>query len=121
MIKEFLPGIPRNPRFEPEEDVSFKCHPEAEQGGNLVFMSSLESQIPDVAPSNHSASKAAISGMADSPRHKLDNLRVSDKITLTNVRPFDINTGMFEGFRSRCVALNSISTCKIISFIVKTG
>lgn len=113
MIKEFLPGmlgnaykesldrIPKSLRVESAADISNKCFPDKEPKGHIVVLSSLASQIPSAALSDYCASKAAVSALMDSLRFEFENLGVSEKITLTDIRPFVINTGMFAGFKSK--------------------
>ncbi|KAM3176627.1 hypothetical protein ACTXT7_006161 [Hymenolepis weldensis] len=113
LIKEFLPGmlgsayeealgrIPANLRIGPIENASGKCFPEAEPRGHLVFMSSIASQTIGTAVSDYCASKAGLSALVDSLRLELEAMGMYDKIAVTDIRPFVIDTGMFEGFNSK--------------------
>lgn len=113
LIKEFLPGmlgsayketlgcIPPKLKVEPIEDVSRKCFLEAEPKGHLVFISSIASQTIVTALGDYCASKAALSALADSLRLELYTAGMCDRVAVTDIRPYVIDTGMFEGFMSK--------------------
>ncbi|KAM7538366.1 hypothetical protein Aperf_G00000076568 [Anoplocephala perfoliata] len=109
LIKEFLPGmlgsayegaldrIPKKLRVNSNGDISEKCFPHVEPRGHLVFLSSLASQVPCVALGDYCASKAGMSSLVDSLRLELDTLGLSEQIFVTDIRPYFVDTGMFEG------------------------
>nr|CDS33128.1 epidermal retinal dehydrogenase 2 [Hymenolepis microstoma] len=113
LIKEFLPGmlgsayketldcIPPKLKVEPIEDVSRKCFLDAEPRGHIVFMSSIASQTIGTALGDYCASKAALSALSDTLRLELYTAGMCDKVVVTDIRPYAINTGMFEGYVSK--------------------
>ncbi len=112
LLKEFLPGmlgsaysdcydrIPTQLLTMPPESISGKLAVGPPKG-HIVFISSIASQAVSPGLTDYCASKAALSTMASALRMELNVLKMSDKITVTDFRPFVIDTGMFKGFRTR--------------------
>lgn len=96
-----LARIPSKLRVTGNPNDSSKCFRDAEPKGHLVFMSSLASQTIGTAVGDYCTSKAGLSALADSLRLELDALEMRDKIFVTDIRPYVVNTGMFEGFNSK--------------------
>lgn len=131
LIKEFLPGmlgsaynevldrIPPNLRSKPREDVSRKCFLEAEPKGHLLFMSSIASQTVLTALADYCASKAALTALADSLRLELYTAGMHDKIAVTDIRPYTIGTGMFEGYVSKLSILPILDQVNVSEQIVE--
>ncbi|VDD78671.1 unnamed protein product [Mesocestoides corti] len=81
LVKEFLPGMLGN--------------------GHFVFLSSVASQSVVASLADYCASKAGLSAVADTLRVELDIMGALKYISVTDIRPFVINTGLFEGFKCR--------------------
>ncbi|VDL93571.1 unnamed protein product [Schistocephalus solidus] len=65
--------------------------------GHFVFTSSIAGQIAAPGLSTYCASKAALSMFAETLSLELARLNIADKIHVTDVRPFFMNTQMFSG------------------------
>ena len=88
------------------------------QRGHIVTLASAAGLVGVVRQTDYSASKHAAVGFAESLRFELR--RFSPQVKSTLVCPFYINTGMFDGARSRLPWLLPIlDEAKVVSKIIK--
>ncbi|KAL7064358.1 hypothetical protein AAHC03_04996 [Spirometra sp. Aus1] len=118
LIKAFLPGMLGSIFEETYERIPaplrtsqpLSAVSKAPPHGRFIFTSSITGQIPCLGLSDYCASKAALSILAESFRLELIRLGVGDKITITDIRPYVIDTGMFDGFKSRFPRIFPVQT-----------
>ncbi|CDS42217.1 epidermal retinal dehydrogenase 2 [Echinococcus multilocularis] len=130
LVKEFLPGmlgsayetamecIPQSLRVIPAVSNTERCFGNPAKG-HLVFLSSVASQTICPGLSDYCASKAGLSAMAETLRLEMEALEMSKSIAVTDIRPFLIDTGMFEGFDSRLPVLPILEPEEVAKRIVK--
>uniref|UniRef100_A0A5K3FZC3 NAD(P)-binding protein n=1 Tax=Mesocestoides corti TaxID=53468 RepID=A0A5K3FZC3_MESCO len=112
LVKEFLPGmlgnayeecvnkVPKLLRPPSADDIGNKRVDDPPKG-HFVFLSSVASQSVVASLADYCASKAGLSAVADTLRVELDIMGALKYISVTDIRPFVINTGLFEGFKCR--------------------
>uniref|UniRef100_A0A0X3P4S4 Epidermal retinol dehydrogenase 2 n=1 Tax=Schistocephalus solidus TaxID=70667 RepID=A0A0X3P4S4_SCHSO len=89
--------------------------------GHFVFTSSIAGQIAAPGLSTYCASKAALSMFAETLSLEFARLKIADKIHVTDVRPFFMNTQMFSGCRSRLPFLLPVMQTKGVARRIVNG
>ncbi|VDN39586.1 unnamed protein product [Dibothriocephalus latus] len=103
-VHNCIPDLIRQPKPTVPESSYAPC-------GHLVFTTSVAGQIAAPGLSTYCASKAALSMFAECLSLEVARQNISDKIHVTDVRPFYMNTRMFKGCSSRLsVLLPNIET-----------
>ncbi|VDM16253.1 unnamed protein product [Hydatigera taeniaeformis] len=129
-LKEFLPGmlgstyktamehIPQQLRVIPTKSNVKRCFDEPPRG-HLVFLSSLASQTICSGLGDYCGSKAGLSSLAETLRLEMEVLGMSESIAVTEIRPFAIDTGLFEGFNSKLPILPILEPEKVAKRIIQ--
>ena len=95
--------IPKMLRLQPQLEDLEKCNLDVQPNGRLVFVSSIAGQTIGCGLADYCASKAALCALVDTLRIEISAMGMERYISVTDIRPFAINTGMFKGFTSMCV------------------
>lgn len=93
--------IPWRIRVVPNENDTERCFKDAPPKGHFVFLSSLAGQTISCGLSDYCASKAGLSAIAETLRIEMNACKMDQHIIVTDIRPFTVETGMFEGFHSK--------------------
>ena len=91
----------------------------AAKEGHIVNIASAAGMVSNPKMSVYAASKWAVIGWSDSLRLEMETLQSNVKVT--TVTPYYINTGMFDGVKSRVIPIvhPEVAARKIISGIEK--
>jgi len=95
-----LMSIPKAVRVQPikQQLPDLNAHPPR---GHLVFITSVAGVVPAPGLSDYCATKSGLIMLSDNLRMELEKMGVGQHISVTDIRPYAINTGMFTGVHSK--------------------